>query len=199
MIRIAATTLTVCALLVLFAFGLDWTLETAIYKGAIPHLDSWPGMRTLPLEARVAFGAAGILIPLMVLSLRLAQRALDQGIVVKGRNGDDVMLRPEAIERLVNNKIRAEVSTVTGVRTRAEQGTNGPKLRLDLWLTDREDVSAVQRRVKEVATAAVQGAMGRMDPAEIRVLVHKVASTARPGGRPRRRRPEPRRSDVGEE
>lgn len=200
MIRTVRIVLTAFSLILLFAFGLDWLLEAAVFQGAIPHLDKWPGLRTLPYHVRFVFGAAGMLLPLGALSLLLAERGIRQGIKIETGAGTTVELRPEGIERLVNRQVRDNVQEVLGIASEARQGNNAAAI--DIWIkvNDKRDVPAIQRDVLAVAERTLRDRTGNADPAAIRVVVQDVAPTGAPkrpaGGEPRKKRPAPKPTPI---
>ncbi len=196
MIRTVRLILGTLAFVMLFVFGMDWLLETTVAQGVLPHLDRWPGLKTLPLEGRLVFASAGLLLPMAVLSLSLAESALAKGIRVTSKGGAEVVLRPEAIERPVNRDVFAEVDTVLKVESEAFQSGSGAGVKLMLTISDRADVDETQLRVRETAERTLRRVTGGAEARDIKVVVRDVKPGARSGKGPAPKGDRPKRKAL---
>lgn len=182
----------------LFILGLDWLFESTIAKGVFPHLDRWPGLKTLPLDGRVALASSALLMPLAFASLYLAEGMLKKGIKVTSAGGTDIVLRPEAIERPLNRDVWAAVDSVLKVESEAFQARNGAGVVLFLTLSDKAEVDDAQAAVRETAASTLRRITGSADGANIKVVVRDVKPSNRggAGGKKLAKRPEKARKPA---
>lgn len=137
-----------------------------------------------------------ILLPFIYLYLSLVEKRLEGGIVGKGSGGEDICLKPEAIERLVTREVRSAVEDVVRVSScEASQGAGAARVRLSVAVSDRATVPDVQRRVRQIVKDTLVRTIGYADGAQVVVKVTEIAGASVPARRaaPRKkgRRPAP--------
>ena len=186
MIRFARVTLSTFSLLILFVLGLDWLLDAAILEPIFPNLTGYTLLRSLPLEGRVAIGAAALLLPLGVASLGLLEAGLGQGIRVQ-RRGMRITVRPEAFEEPLRRQLEGKVDGLESVEPTIDRASDGsPKVTLKLTMEEEADIEAVQDAIRERADAVVKRLTGKPCGDNLELVVRGF----RQGRRERRPRPD---------
>lgn len=179
-------------LILLVLLGVDLMFQDAGFRAAYEGIVDWVPLTRLDRVPFLVLGAMTVVLPALYVAAWAIEARLERGIVGRGRDGADICLAPEAIERAVVREVRADVEEVQSVRAcRAVQGRRGPTVTVQVVVSDRRPVPEVQQKVRTVVEGVLTRMIGFADGATIRVLVREVAGAAAPasrGSKPARRR-----------
>ncbi|MCC6548031.1 hypothetical protein IT570_12770 [Candidatus Sumerlaeota bacterium] len=169
--------------------------EAPFYQVTEPPIDSrnivgvdvkWVSPLRMTREGIIVLACLYVILPFIYLLLQLMEKRLERGIVGKGSLGEDICLKPEAVERVINREVRAAVEDVTRVvHCEVTQGSRTARVRMSVAISDRSIVPQVQQRVRTVVRDALTRLIGYADGTQIAVKVVDVAG-AGPGAVRRR-------------
>ncbi len=172
-------------------FGVDTLFRTALMSDGLAGVVEWVSLTEMGEGPLLALGALGLLLPLLYAAVALMEHRLERGIVGKGTDGEDICLKPEAIERTVRREVKHRVEDVLRVIScRARQGGNGPQVIVRLSVSDQVPVPRVRKKVQEVVADTLERLIGFSEGARITVQVREIADPAT-AGKSRRARSEP--------
>lgn len=167
-----------------FRDGLGWLVRWI----PVSELDPWP---------LFALGLLMLLLPLFYLVLAMVERRLERGITGKGTDGEDICLRPEAVERTLRREIRHAVpELIRIVSCRVRQGSRGPEVTIRVSVSDRSPVPPVRRKVQETVTATLERLIGFSKGSRV---VVQVVELSNPHAKGRRRAAHPSGRHSGAE
>ncbi|MEO8377562.1 MAG: hypothetical protein ABI579_07815 [Candidatus Sumerlaeota bacterium] len=155
-------------------------IEAPIDSRDIAGVDvRWVSPLKMDFTGVVTLASLYLILPFTYLLLSAAQKRLEKGIVGKGSMGEDICLRPEAVERVINREVRAQVEDVTRVTScEVTQGSSAACVKMSVAVSDRSTVPDVQKRVRAVVKDALTRLIGYADGTQITVKVVEVAGAA---------------------
>jgi hypothetical protein len=166
--------------------GVDLINGTETYATFFPE-SRWLPIRGMDEVGRLIFAAACILSPLTSLAMGWIVARLERGIVGKGSDGSQICLTSEAISRTVIREIKAQVEEVVKVRScEAWQASGGPRVILNISISDRAQVPAVQAKAKEVVAETLRQLIGYANTKHVIVKVSEIAGAPGTPGTSRR-------------
>lgn len=181
--------------------------DAPIYQVAEPAIDSrdvagidvkWVSPLRMDSTGVITLAVLYVILPFVYLLARMIEKRLERGIVGKGSLGEDICLRPEAVERVINREVRSQVEDVTKVvNCEVVQGSRAARVRMAVAVSDRSTVPDVQKRVRGVVRDALTRLIGYADGTQIVVKVVEVAGAGAPMARRKGpSRPKPARREL---
>jgi len=185
--KLALRVLAALSLATLFVLGVDWVLQASEFLESLftNSPDGWPGLRELESRTVVlGSGCAAMILPVLTAAVWvLAQR--DSSIVGRTADGGVIRLSPEAIERLVTRRVRADAPEVVRATSFARQGPGRrPLVTVNVAIGDRTPAPAVEKSVQESALAALRHLFGEAAADSVQVVVYDVVSGRKRGSGP---------------
>ena len=175
------------SLTVLFVLGVDLLFQDEAFRKSYAWLAYWVPLSKLDRTPFLVLGASCCLLPIFYATAAIIEGRLSRGLVGRGRDGADICLAPEAIERAITREVRDEVVEVLKVtRCDAVQSAKGPHITLTIVTSDRRPVPEVQKAVREVVTQVLERTIGFASGSVIRVKVREIAVAGKTKGARRR-------------
>lgn len=172
-------------LLLLAMAGVDLLFQEPEFRRSYEWVVDWVALGSLERTPLLVIGILCLFLPLFYLLMSWLEVTLERGIVGKGKDGGDICLTPEGIEKAVIREVRGEVPEVLRVRScRALQGRRAPKISIRVSISDRTPAVEVRRQVRETVEKVLTRMIGFSDGSQIRVKVSEIVGAR--GERPRR-------------
>lgn len=176
----------VVAMLLLLLLGLDAMARTHLYAELLGALFPWVQLVETNEVVVMAASLLCVLVPFVYMVLGSYERRLARGIVGRGKDGEEVRLAPEAIERAVARRIRDSVPEVGSIRRCvASQGSAGPRIAVDLAVGEGRTAAEIRNDAMKAASSTFEDILGISSTAGIRI---KITDLARSKAAPRQRR-----------